>query len=110
MYGGRERTQYTVDFSGTSRHFRRELSPIVGLYSATAVDPEVDQVIVLGLISAKLNLLVARLRSSFGYATCKILINNFLISWLLSVRQDGVRGDLVFRKPSQAETAVGRWL
>jgi hypothetical protein len=48
-----------VVFGGTYRPFRRALSPVVGLYSATSVHPEVLQAISGSLLSTKYDLVVA---------------------------------------------------
>lgn len=48
-----------VVFGGICHRFRRALSSVVGLYSATAIHPKVLQAIFLGLISAELDLSVS---------------------------------------------------
>ena len=51
----------SVVFGGKYRPFRRALSPAVGLYSATGVNPNVLQVTLSGLFSTELDILIPRL-------------------------------------------------
>jgi hypothetical protein len=77
----------------------------VRLVDTTAVNPEVVEAIPLGLISAKLNLSIARFTAS--YVFLQILESDFLVIRLPCMRKDGIAGNLLADESRQDETAVG---
>jgi hypothetical protein len=76
----------------------------VGLYSATTINPEILETVLLSLLPTKLNLCIAGFLTS--HTTYYILKSDFLVIRLPCMRKDGIAGYLVADESRQAEAAV----
>jgi hypothetical protein len=75
-------------FGGICHPFRRVLSSVVSLYSATSIDPKIEQAIGLGLFSTELKLSEALLVAAS--AIYQVFVCHLLILSSPSVREDSV--------------------
>jgi hypothetical protein len=92
-------------FGDICNPFCKALSSVVSLYSATAVDPKVLEIVLLSLFSAKLDLLIASF--VFSRVVYKVLKSDFLIISLPGMRKDSIARNRAAQESSQVKATVG---
>jgi hypothetical protein len=90
-------------FGGICHPFRRALSSVVSLYSATGVDPKVFQVVLCSLLSAEPDLLVTRF--ILASAICQVFKGDLLGICSPRMRKYRIGRDSLVAKLSKAKIA-----